>query len=146
VRQAMDWLRAETWVFRLLPALLGAATGMGLASYINGAPVWVLSGHDVVILTLVGLGGAFGGYLMSGWIGRPGLFGAGLTAFGCWLAGGLGGALAGTIFDLFTGTFFGAMAGILLPFIALPVFAAWVLSCVALHVVLAFARSQRVAP
>lgn len=135
----MHWLRADSWTFRLWAALLGAVAAGGLLG-IGLQLATSAAKDDQIILMLSCLGGAFGGYLMSGLIGRPGWLGAALTPLGCWLAGGLGGAFAGTVMAPVIGTVFGAALGAGLPGTSALVFAAWVLTCVALHFIIGFLR------
>lgn len=140
----MVWLRGDSWTFRFWAALLGALCaaillGVGLGLFHSQA------GDDQIILALSVLGGAFGGYLMSGWIGRPGALGVALSLIGCWLAGGLGGAFAGSVFAPVLGTLFGAMLGASMPFGGLINAALWLVCCAVLHWVLGALRARVVA-
>ena len=143
MRRAFGWLRADSWRFRLWAAAFGTGIATGAILWLEGSWPDEMAPDDLFVLAITALGGAFGGYLMSGWFGRPGPPGAALTLLGAWLAGGLGGAFTGSVILPGFGTIMGALVGVSVPFQGAFGLMVWLLCCGALHYAIRVLRGPR---
>ena len=146
LHQAMDWLRADSWLFRLWAALFGAVTASAIILALENAPHENVTSKDLLFLALSSLGAALAGFLMSGWFGREGLLGTLLTLLAAWISGGLAGVFVGTVFALLKGMLLGAALGATAPFISLSTGALWIICCTLLHVAIWALRRRSAYP